>query len=338
MRFLSLLLGSLAFFASANAQYFSDGWAPGKAVPSKPAASPTGFDPAGATGATKPKPGRPSLKDLSAMFDLTNLLTTGPVASLAARAGINITERLAVIKSHKYWDDRITLIDDENYRDLIVNEALTEEEEKERVWFVVITVSASGQEGISKYVDQVFDSAYNLTQEAGDLQNVRWGRINYLNVTMLTTKWNVWSAPYIMVITDRGQSLRFWKASQLRLNDKIVREFLQEEGWKSTPPWNSVYGPGGDREWIMDYVATAMTRVYNNVMMIPNWLLYIITGAVGSALIGFLHRSPKPPKATLKPKPQAAVSEPVAPPSVTTATAAEGSRATKRGGSKSKKK
>src|ERR1700691_83799 len=55
------------------------------------------------------------------------------------------------------------------------------------------TVTSSGQEGVSKYVDQVFDSAFNLTQEAGDLPNVRWGRINYLNVTKLTTKWNVWS-------------------------------------------------------------------------------------------------------------------------------------------------
>jgi len=145
------------------------------------------------------------------MLDLTNLLASGPVASLAARAGINITEKLAVIKSRKFWDSRVTLIDDDNYGELVVNETLTEDEEKERVWFVVMyvllsgnlqsrswslmfrSVSSSGQEGISKFVDQVFDSAFNLTQETGDLPNVRWGRINYLNVTRLTTKWNVWS-------------------------------------------------------------------------------------------------------------------------------------------------
>jgi hypothetical protein len=191
-----------------TAQYFSEGWAPGKAVP-KP--SSTTLGPAQATQASKPKAGLPSLKELSSMLDLTNLLASGPVASLAARAGINITEKLAVIKSRKFWDSRVTLIDDDNYGELIVNETLTEDEEKERVWFVVMyvllsenlqsrswslmfrTVSSSGQEGISKFVDQVFDSAFNLTRETGDLPNVRWGRINYLNVTRLTTKWNVWS-------------------------------------------------------------------------------------------------------------------------------------------------
>lgn len=55
------------------------------------------------------------------------------------------------------------------------------------------TVTSTGQESVSKYVDQVFDSAYNLTQAAGDLTNVRWGRIDYLNVTAITTKWAVWS-------------------------------------------------------------------------------------------------------------------------------------------------
>lgn len=50
-----------------------------------------------------------------------------------------------------------------------------------------------------------------------------------------------------MVITDRGQSLRFWKATQLRLNDEVIRTFLKEEGWKASPPWNTAYSPGGDR-------------------------------------------------------------------------------------------
>jgi hypothetical protein len=50
-----------------------------------------------------------------------------------------------------------------------------------------------------------------------------------------------------MIITDRGQTLRFWKASQLRLSDKIIRQFLLEEGWRSNPPWKTSYGPGGDR-------------------------------------------------------------------------------------------
>jgi hypothetical protein len=243
MKLLAIMLGSLALTTSANANYFSSGWAPGKAVPSKAAPS-AGFVPE-ATPTSKPTIS--SLKDLSAMFDLTNLLASGPVASLAARAGINISEKLAEVRSRKLWDDRIPLVTDENYEELIVNETLAEAEEKDRVWFLVITVTSAGQEGVSKYVDQVFDSAYNLTQAAGDLTNVRWGRIDYMNVTSITTKWAVWSAPYIVVVTDRGRSLRFYKATQIRLNDEIIRQFLKEEGWKSSQPWNSAYAPGGDR-------------------------------------------------------------------------------------------
>lgn len=57
----------------------------------------------------------------------------------------------------------------------------------------ISTVTANGQEGISKFVDSVYDSAFDMSVKAGDLPNVRWGRIDYFNVTAVTTKWNVWS-------------------------------------------------------------------------------------------------------------------------------------------------
>ena len=58
------------------------------------------------------------------------------------------------------------------------------------------SVTAAKQEGISKYLDGVFDSAYNQTQIIGDLPNVKWGRIDYLNVTYITTKWGIWQYAY----------------------------------------------------------------------------------------------------------------------------------------------
>lgn len=50
-----------------------------------------------------------------------------------------------------------------------------------------------------------------------------------------------------MIITNRGQDLRFWKASQVRLNEETIRTFLKEEGWRQTPPWKTSFGPGGER-------------------------------------------------------------------------------------------
>lgn len=48
------------------------------------------------------------------------------------------------------------------------------------------------QGGISKLIDAQYDAAYNETVIANDLPDVRWGRIDYINVTYLTTKWNIW--------------------------------------------------------------------------------------------------------------------------------------------------
>jgi hypothetical protein len=87
----------------------------------------------------------------------------------------------------------------------------------------------------------------------------------------------------------------------------------------------------------MDYFAAAMTTSYNNITLIPNWLLYIITGALGSFFIGILHRSPKI-ETKPKPKPRVAASQQVSPTDVATTTAAENSKpVTKRTGTKTKK-
>ena len=54
------------------------------------------------------------------------------------------------------------------------------------------SVTTAQPQGVSKYADEQFDAAFNLTQIENDLPNVRWGRIDYINVTTITTKWNVW--------------------------------------------------------------------------------------------------------------------------------------------------
>ena len=111
-------------------------------------------------------------------------------------------------------------------------------------------------------MDEIFDSAFNETQIAGDLPHLRWGRIDYFNVTAITTQWAVWQcvpsssykpfltigrAPYLVVLKDRGQTLRFYRPQHLRLSDGAMRAFLEQEAWEATPPWSSPYAPGGSR-------------------------------------------------------------------------------------------
>ncbi|KAI0089288.1 hypothetical protein BDY19DRAFT_906182 [Irpex rosettiformis] len=286
-------LASIAYFvAAASAQYFSEGWQPGDKVTTQtrgiaPEFTP-GVQPEG--GATTPQ--------TTGKGGFVDAIVQGPLNSLLAKAGINLTASLeaAAAAQDGLWDERIPLIHDDNFNEVIVNEQLTSEEEKERLWFLVISTTSSGsnqQGGISKIIDREFDAAYNETVLANDLPHVKWGRIDYLNVTYLTTKWNVWRAPFLVVLQDRGQSLRFFHATQSRLNSTILRNFLKNEGWRQTEPWNTSFAPGGNNEYLLHYLAVVFRKGYDFINPIPKFLLMIVTGMLGSLIMGLLHRPSK---------------------------------------------
>ena len=132
MRLITLALAAVALVAPSRAQYFSAGWVPGQAVPTvTPDAS---FIPKPAKSESFPPP-----REGESRFSLSYILSTGPATQLFNRLGINITERLESAKNNsEIWDGRIPLITDDNYNNLIVNEVLTEEEEKSRVWLLVV--------------------------------------------------------------------------------------------------------------------------------------------------------------------------------------------------------
>jgi len=276
-------------FGAVSAQYFSAGWAPGQPVQQESA---TEWSPNQGV----PRNAQPRQQT---SFDWTKLLTDGPVGSLFEKAGINITKNIedAALKEANRWDKRIPLITDDNYDNLVVNETLTEEEEKERIWFIVIT-TAKGQTGhFSEMVDTTFDAAYNATVNEDDLKNVRWGRIDYVDVTALTTKWGVWQGPRIVVVSERGRTLRFFKPSQVTISIESTRGFLQAERWKQEEPWATSWAPGGSNEWIMDWFAWALSKYYNAISSVPKWLLLITTGSAGTLIINLIHKNePAPAK------------------------------------------
>ncbi len=128
----TLALAALAFIAPSCAQYFSTGWTPGQVVPTdtpEPASSSLGAE---TTPLPPPREGQSRL-------GLSYILSTGPVSQLFSHFGINITERLEAAQTHpEIWDSRIPLVTDDNFNDLIVNEELTDEEEKHRMWLLVM--------------------------------------------------------------------------------------------------------------------------------------------------------------------------------------------------------
>lgn len=67
------------------------------------------------------------------------------------------------------------------------------------------------------------------------------------SVDISTFFFSLYRAPYLVVLKDRGKTLRFYRPRNLRLNEDALREFLKVDGWKATPPWSSSYAPGGSK-------------------------------------------------------------------------------------------
>jgi len=299
MRPLPVLLAGLTAIASSNAEAFqySSGWTPGQTTNPAPSASAT----------SSFKPGELS----GGRFTWSSLLTSGPIGGLFARSGVNISERLEEAKrkaAELPWDERIPMIRDDNFEQLIFNETFaTPQEEEARLWFLVVTVTSSQRTGISAVVDQQFNEVYNMSLNEQDLPHVRWGRIDYLNVTRLTTKWGVWRAPMLIVAKDRGKTLRFFHPQSLGVKAALLHDFLLQETWSRKKPWSGPWAPGGSREELLDKFAIFQEKLYFYMTKIPRWMYLVISGGLGSLLIQIFHR--KPPVAT---RPAAAKSAPTA--------------------------
>jgi len=122
-----------------------------------------------------------------------------------------------------------------------------------------------------------------------------------MNVTYLTTKWAVWNAPVLVAVSERGKTLRFWRATQIRLRPELLREFLGSGMWEHTLPWQSSFAPGGNREFVMEWQAIIMTKLYNIIRVVPRWALYILTGILGSVIMNLVHRGGKSETTNTKP-------------------------------------
>ncbi|KAJ3760846.1 hypothetical protein EV360DRAFT_93351 [Lentinula raphanica] len=282
-------LSAVLFTLTVNGQYFSEGWKPGQAVTTEASAP---------ISSGRPSENNPQESQQGSFSVVDGILNSSSISSLFAKAGVNISSLASAAglssKPAYPWDTRIPLITDMNFDDMIANEELTDDEEKNRAWLVVVSTSATTQGGgISQFVDKIFDETYNETLLAGDLPDLRWGRIDYLNVTYLTTKWGVWQAPTFVIIQNRGQTLRFVKPQWLRLREGALREFLTSGTYLEVPPWDSSFAPGGSNEFVLHYLGLVLTKIYNVVVKVPRWILYILSGSVASFIIQLLHRPSK---------------------------------------------
>ncbi|KZO97970.1 hypothetical protein CALVIDRAFT_512512 [Calocera viscosa TUFC12733] len=256
---LSLAVAGFTALSIANAAYFSEGWKPGQPPPTRgirPGSKPTSVPLGDFMKPVTPAEAPPKKSIFELVADLQNMATdaltaplrSGPVADLIHKTtGMNISyalEKAKEAKLHSRWDPRITAITDDTWEEIIEYEQLTPEEEENRVWLILITLPETN--AITKFVEEQFNKAFNETMDNGnDLPNVKWATIDYFNVTVITTQWMVWKAPQILIANHRGKDLRFFQPTQIKLRE--LHDIMEEELWKSVPPWKSTWGPGGDK-------------------------------------------------------------------------------------------
>ncbi|KAF9782229.1 hypothetical protein BJ322DRAFT_204669 [Thelephora terrestris] len=290
---LLLLVSLFSLLTFVYAQYYSAGWKPGQKVVGEDS------DAREWAPGDRPEEKTPPTSDIGATppaetpFHWSQIFTQGPIGDALLKVGFNYSAARdeAERRMANMWDTRIPLVTDDNYEDLITNEIFpSEEEEKERVWFLIVTIQADQPRGLSQMFDEKFDAAYDISVKENDLPHVKWGRIDYINVTALTTKWVVWQAPRLVVLTDRGRTLRFLGPNEVRLDVDAMRSWLKDKTYLDHPTWNTSFAPGGSNEWMLDYFAQVLSFVYGQTTRVPRIVLIVGTGAIGTFLVQFLHK------------------------------------------------
>ncbi|EJU06203.1 hypothetical protein DACRYDRAFT_73553 [Dacryopinax primogenitus] len=300
MRF-SLALAAFSAISMVDAAYFSEGWKPGQAPPTQaipPGSKQTSvpladfLKPKAAADAPPRKGILELVQELQTMATdaLTAPLKSGPVADIIQRTtGLNVSQAIERAKAaalQDKWDSRIKLITDDNWEDVIEYEQLSPEEEESRTWLILITLSE--QNAVTQFVEEQFIKAFNETMDNDDdLPGVKWGRIDYFNVTLITTKWLIFKAPLVVMASHRGKDLRFFHPTQIKMRE--LHDIMKEELWKSVPPWRSSWGPGGENAWVLHHAGIWLGK-YNDIAgKVPKWALMMVTGVFGSFVIQLLH-------------------------------------------------
>lgn len=102
--------------------------------------------------------------------------------------------------------------------------------------------------------------------------------------------------PVILFITpstsaERSYDIRFWKVSFTSgLDSEKILQYVGSDLWlNQLPIWDSSLAPGGSQSHLPLLLAKPANVVYDKFIKIPNWLVGILSTALGGTLIQLLH-------------------------------------------------
>lgn len=91
------------------------------------------------------------------------------------------------------------------------------------------------------------------------------------------------------------------------------------------------------REFLMDWLAIALTKFYNVTVVVPRWLLIVITGSIGSVLVNLLHSGKKTPQKDAAPSAKSVTAAETSSSPSTTSVPSSSTTTTKAGSAKQRK-
>ncbi|KAF8316991.1 uncharacterized protein EI90DRAFT_3293551 [Cantharellus anzutake] len=94
-----------------------------------------------------------------------------------------------------------------------------------------------------------------------DADNIRWSHIDYVDIAddgLFGGR-----APVLVIATDRGLTLRFFKigAPSRMKSPEEMRHFIISREWELTAPWSMPWSPRGSRSQLTDTVPPSLPNM-----------------------------------------------------------------------------
>ncbi|KNZ45267.1 uncharacterized protein VP01_831g8 [Puccinia sorghi] len=122
--------------------------------------------------------------------------------------------------------------------------------------------------------------------------HIRFARIDYMgNTDFILTKWLIFKCPVLVVITKRGQEIRFFKTGAVPPQAEHLGDFIREERYLHKAVWNTAFSRGNSGEWVLTMMGKGFQRFHMLTDRVPGWLLMIGTSMLGTSLMQWLHKS-----------------------------------------------
>jgi hypothetical protein len=79
------------------------------------------------------------------------------------------------------------------------------------------------------------------------IPSTHWARLDFVTEPELCTRWLMFRTPSIVIVSRRGEELRFLQPTGLAPSGEGLYGLVKAGEWRDAPAWKSRYGPGGDR-------------------------------------------------------------------------------------------